>query len=79
MRRGASDMPGQRELYRSSNGDRWTLCSEDDGRVFVLHEANLPSGGAFKQIELPDFLSDGKAGPEQQALIQLIATLAYTN
>jgi len=34
-------MPKQRELYHSSNGDRWSLCREDDGRVFVLHQANL--------------------------------------
>jgi hypothetical protein len=72
-------MPGQRELYHSSNGDRWTLCSEDDDRVFVLHEANFASGGAFKRIEISDFLSHGKAGPEQQALLRLIATLAHMN
>ncbi|MVT69993.1 hypothetical protein GPL21_33460 [Bradyrhizobium pachyrhizi] len=72
-------MSGQREIYQSSNGDRWTLCSEDDGRVFVLHEANLPSGGVLEQIEISDFLSHGKAGPEQQALLRLIATLAHMN
>jgi len=72
-------MTGQRELYHSSNGDRWTLCSEDDGRVFVRHEANLPSGGTFTQIELSDFLSHGKGGPEQQALLALIASLARVN
>ena len=26
----------QREIYHSENGDRWLLCREDDGRVFVL-------------------------------------------
>lgn len=53
-------MSAQREIYQSSNGDRWTLCSEDDGRLFVLHEANLPSGGALEQIEISDFLSTAK-------------------
>jgi hypothetical protein len=72
-------MSGQRELYHSSNGDRWTLCSEDDGRVFVLHEAHLPSGGAFKRIEISDFLSHGNGGPEQQALLKLIAALVHMN
>ncbi|QIG96303.1 hypothetical protein [Bradyrhizobium sp. 6(2017)] len=72
-------MSGQREIYQSPNGDRWTLCREDDGRVFVLHEANLPSGGASAQIEISDFLSHGKAGPEQQALLRLIATLTQMN
>jgi hypothetical protein len=43
-------MPGQRELYHSSNGDRWPLCSEDDGRVFVLHEANFASGSALSGL-----------------------------
>ncbi len=72
-------MPGQRELYQSSNGDRWTLCSEEDGRVFVLHEANLASGGAFNRIEISDLLAHAKGGPEQQALLRLIATLAHEN
>lgn len=66
----------QRELYESSNGDRWSLCRQDDGRVFVLHQANLASGGSSKRLEIAEFLAPGRAGPEQQALIQLIGTLA---
>jgi hypothetical protein len=27
----------QREIYHSENGDRWLLCRDDDGRVFVLY------------------------------------------
>jgi hypothetical protein len=42
--------------------------------VFVLHQANVPSGGQTSQIELRDFLARGY-GPEQQALLQMIATL----
>jgi len=35
-----------REIYRSSNGDRWLLARDPEtGRVFVRHEPNLPSGG----------------------------------
>ena len=34
-----------RELYSSPNGDRWHLCKDASGRVFVLHQANIPSGG----------------------------------
>jgi len=34
----------QREIYHSENGDRWLLCRDDDGRVFVLHKANLARG-----------------------------------
>jgi hypothetical protein len=34
----------QRKIYQSANGDSWWLCREQAG-VFVLHEANQPSGG----------------------------------
>jgi hypothetical protein len=63
-----------RELYSSPNGDRWQLCKDASGRVFVLHQANIPSGGQTSQIELGDFLTRGY-GPEQQALFQMIGTL----
>ena len=65
----------QREIYHSENGDRWLLCRDDNGRVFVLHRANLPSGGTATEIELGDFLGRGKAGPEHQALARLIGSL----
>ena len=42
----------EREIYRSENGDRWLLCRDDDERVFVLHKANVSSGGAVTKIEL---------------------------
>ena len=63
-----------RELYTSTNGDRWHLCKEGTGRLFIAHQANLPSGGKISCIELADFLSRGH-GPEQQSLLQLIGTL----
>jgi len=64
-----------RELYRSPNGDRWCLAREPgQGRPFVLHEPNLPSGGRSARIELAAFLARGD-GPEQQALLRLIADL----
>jgi hypothetical protein len=65
----------QREIYHSENGDRWFLCRNEDGRVFILHKANVSSGGAATQIELGDFLGRGKAGPEHQALTRLIGSL----
>ena len=65
----------QREIYHSENGDRWLLCRDDDGRVFVLHKANLASGGTATKIELGDFLGRGKAGPEHLALARLIGSL----
>ena len=65
----------QREIYRSENGDRWLLCRDDDGRVFVLHKANLSSSGRATEIELGDFLGRGRAGPEHQSLARLIGSL----
>jgi len=60
----------EREIYNSENGDKWFLCRDDDGRVFVLHKANVPSGGT----RLGDFLRTGN-GLEHQALILLIGSL----
>jgi hypothetical protein len=69
-------MPNQqREIYTSENGDSWLLCRDDGGRVFVLHKANMSSGGTRTKIELEDFLGRGKAGPEHQALAGLIGSL----
>jgi hypothetical protein len=65
----------QREIYHSENGDRWLLFRDDDGRAFVLHKANVSSGGTATKIKLGDFLGRGKAGPEHQALARLIGRL----
>src|SRR5260370_21692625 len=46
----------QREIYNSETGDRWLLCRDDDGRVFVLHQANLASGRTDTTLDLGDFL-----------------------
>ena len=42
--------------------------------VFVLHQANIPSGGQTSRLDLADFLTRGY-GPEQQALYQMIGSL----
>jgi hypothetical protein len=63
------------EIYHSENGDRWLLCRDGEGRVFVLHKANNVIGGTRTKIELGDFLARGKAGPEHQALVSLIGSL----
>jgi hypothetical protein len=65
-----------RLIYRSSNGDQWYLVREAlNGRVFVRHEPNPPSGGRVSEIELDTFLGAGGHGPEQQELRRLIGTL----
>jgi hypothetical protein len=65
-----------REIYRSTNGDRWLLARDPEtGRVFVRHEPNLPSGGQVADIELGAFLIAAHNGPEKQELLRLIGTL----
>jgi len=64
----------QRKIYQSENGDSWWLC-RDRETVFVLHEANLPSGGAITKIALAQFLSSSGNPPEKQALLQIIGEL----
>lgn len=66
----------RRQLYRSPSGDTWSLGREpQNGRAFVIHEPNGPSGGRLSHIELGAFLSSGANGPERQALLRLIGTL----
>jgi hypothetical protein len=57
------------------NDDKWFLCRDGDGRGFVLHKANVSSGGSVTKIDLGDFLGRGKTGPEHQALARLIGSL----
>ncbi len=65
-----------RTLYQSSSGDRWRLARDTGtGRVFVLHEANLASGGRASEIGVGQFLGSGGMGPEHQELLRLIGTL----
>ena len=68
-------MTERRELYRSPSGESWYLGREPgDGRAFVIHQPNGPSGGRLSHIELGEFLRNA-GGPEQQALLRLIGTL----
>ena len=60
-----------REIYRSSNGDRWSLARDP----FVRHEPNLPSGGEVADIEIGAFLLAAGNGPEKQEVLRLIGTL----
>ena len=72
-----SRVPAQeRQLYRSENGDRWSLARDhDSGRVFVRHRPNLPSGGQVSDTRLGEFLVQGGLVPEKQELLRLIGTL----
>lgn len=69
-------MSNRRELYQSPSGDCWYLGREpSNGRAFVIHQPNSPSGGRLRHIELGAFLSSESEKPEQQALLRLIGTL----
>jgi hypothetical protein len=66
-----------RELYLSPNGDKWLLVREvSSGRVFIRHEPNKPSGGRAADIEIGEFLIEGRRGPEHVELLRLIGSLA---
>jgi hypothetical protein len=70
----------KREIYRSSNGDRWFLARDrETRRVFIRHEANAPSGGQLTDIDIGEFLGGGQRHPEHQALLHLIETLLDSN
>ena len=59
-----------REIYHSTNGDRWLLALDSDAdRVFVRHEPNLPSGRQVVDIEIGAFLIAAGNGPEKQELV----------
>jgi hypothetical protein len=61
------------EIYRSSNGDRWTLIRDaDSGRLSVRHEANPSSGGRVTDTDVDVFLSIAGSGPEFKALRRLL-------
>jgi hypothetical protein len=55
-----------RELYRSANGDRWSLIRDDD-KVQVLHEPSAASGGRPSRLEVGDFLVRDAHGPRRAA------------
>jgi hypothetical protein len=72
-----------KDLYSSSNGDRWILTRAPSGALLVSHVPNAASGGQPSEIEVESFLRrDGGGGgagggrPERQALLAALATLA---
>lgn len=69
-------MAGMRELYRSPQGDCWSLaCDPANGAAFVLHEPNASPGGGASRIAIGAFLRTDANGPEHQALLRLIGSL----
>jgi hypothetical protein len=70
-------MAHAREIYSSSNGDRWLLTYDPDAnRVSVRHEPNPASGGRPSITDIAVFLSRNLHAAERQALLRLIGGLA---
>jgi hypothetical protein len=61
-----------RELYVSSNGDKWELTADDERRLFIRHTPNEASGGRQSIRTIESFLEADGAGPQQDALKKLI-------
>ena len=65
-----------RELYRSTNGDRWSLILDDAlDAPQILHEPNQASGGQSSRIDIGDFLIRDAHGPQHAELLRLIGSL----
>jgi hypothetical protein len=59
-------------LYRSGNGDCWSLMTDAaSGRRFVRHEANPSSGGHVTDTDVEAFLAIRGSGPEFVALREM--------
>jgi hypothetical protein len=66
-----------REIYSSSNGDRWFLARDAvNGHAYIIHDPNQASGGKRTQVEVGTFLKDGGHRPEHHAFLSLIGSLA---
>jgi hypothetical protein len=60
-----------RELYHSSNGDRWYLACDSAAGVFIRHEPNRPSGGKISNIEIGTFLSPAQPKPGEAGAVEI--------
>jgi len=55
-------------LYRSANGDTWSLEENAAGKLLVVHIGNPSSGGHRTATPASEFMEHGGSGPEYQAL-----------
>jgi hypothetical protein len=62
-----------REIYASSNGDRWLLVGDRINRdLFVRHIPVAASGGRSSEMDLGTFLSGNPGSPQHQRLLQML-------
>jgi hypothetical protein len=63
-----------KDVYRSSNGDRWqVLYGSSDQQILVRHLPNASSGGSVSEMPAEDFLRIGGPGPEFDAIRRALA------
>src|SRR5690349_2844535 len=60
-----------RELYVSSNGDKWEITEDEDKRLFIRHTPNQASGGRQRILTTDTFLTSEHSGPQQDAFKKL--------
>ena len=64
----SSNRAEMRQLYRSPNGDTWSLAHDPaTGAAVVRHQANAPSGGHMTDIELGALNTRTEEGGHQAA------------
>lgn len=64
-----------KEIYTSSNGDRWELMIDGNGDPVVHHTPTVSSGGSSTHVEIGNFLTRDRGSPQHQELLRMIATL----
>ena len=69
-------MSAPNEFARSANGDVWLLGRDGSDIPYVVHQANLPSGGAATKMDVEAFLKREPDHPESLELIRLMGTAA---
>jgi hypothetical protein len=65
-----------KEFARSANGDVWLLGRDGSDIPYVIHQANLPSGGVVTKMDVAAFLKQEPDHPESLELIRLMGTAA---
>ena len=63
------------EIYRSLNGDRWLLITDEADRLMVRHEPAMASGGRTTETPVQEFLDRTDTSPENLALRELLDRL----
>jgi len=65
----------QKEIYASTNGDRWLLIG-DGNTISVRHEPNAGSGGKASDRDLGIFLATERHSPQGEGLLRLLGEMS---